>query len=323
MTLKRSFLLNIVLSLRNHENNFARIYKQINLFCLSLDFRYLCLKISKTLEIGKYNKLKVVKTVDFGLYLDGGNELEILLPTRYVPDNASPGDELEVFIYRDNEERLIATTERPYGTVGEFQYMRVKEVSEAGAFLDWGIMKDLLVPFREQKTTMIAGNYYLVYIYLDFVTQRIAASARLDKFLDNIPPDYSRNQEVDLIIAEQTDLGYKVIINQMHWGLIYNNEIFREISKGEKCKGYIKEVREDDKIDVSLQPTGYEKTEGISQQIMRLLEQNNGHLAVSDKSDAQEIYSLFACSKKSFKKAIGALYKQRLIIVGDDGIRKV
>lgn len=275
------------------------------------------------MEIGKYNKLKVVKLVDFGLYLDGGNGLEILLPTRYVPDNAGVGDEIDVFIYKDNEERLIATTEHPYGTVGEFQYLQVKEVSNAGAFLDWGIMKDLLVPFREQKMNMIAGNYYLVYIFLDFITQRIAASARLDKFLDNVPPDYSLNQEVDLIIADQTELGYKVIINNAHWGLLYNNEIFRKISKGEKYKGYIKEVREDDKIDVGLQPVGYEKIDGLSQQIMNILEQNNGYLAVSDKSEAQDIYSLFACSKKNFKKAIGALYKQRLIIVENDGIRKV
>ena len=275
------------------------------------------------MEIGKYNKLKVVKAVDFGLYLDGDNGLEILLPTRYVPENTEIGDEIEVFIYKDNEERLIATTEHPYGTVGEFQYMQVKEVSKAGAFLDWGIMKDLLVPFREQKTSMIVGNYYLVYIYLDFVTRRIAASARIDKFLDNVPPDFEQNQEVDLIIADKTDLGYNVIINNSHRGLIYDNEIFREISKGEKCKGYIKEVREDEKIDVSLQRPGYEKIEGISQHVMDILELNNGYLAVSDKSSAEEIYSLFSCSKKSFKKAIGALYKQRLISVENNGIRKL
>jgi Uncharacterized protein conserved in bacteria len=275
------------------------------------------------MEIGKYNKLKVIKAVDFGLYLDGGNELEILLPTRYVPKNVEIGDEIEVFIYKDNEERLIATTEHPYGTVGEFQYMKVKEVSKAGAFLDWGIMKDLLVPFREQKTTMIVGNYYLVYIYLDFVTRRIAASARIDKYLDNIPHDFVRNQEVDLIIADKTDLGYNVIINNSHRGLIYDNEIFRKISKGEKCKGYIKELREDDKIDVSLQRPGYDKIEGISLHIMHILEQNNGFLAVSDNSSAEEIYSLFSCSKKSFKKAIGALYKQRVISVDNNEIRKI
>ena len=277
----------------------------------------------KALEIGKYNKLKVVKAVDFGLYLDGGNGLEILLPTRYVPENIEIGDEIEVFIYKDNEERLIATTEHPYGTVGEFQYMKVKEASKAGVFLDWGIMKDLLVPFREQKTTMIAGNYYLVYIYLDFVTRRIAASARIDKFLDNIPHDFEHNQEVDIMIADKTDLGYNVIINNSHRGLIYDNEIFRKISKGDKCKGYIKEVREDEKIDVSLQQPGYDKIEGISHHILDILKQNGGYLAVSDNSSAEEIYSLFSCSKKSFKKAIGALYKQQLISIENTGIKLI
>jgi predicted RNA-binding protein (virulence factor B family) len=275
------------------------------------------------LETGKYNKLRVVKFVDFGLYLDGGNGLEILLPTRYIPQNVETGSEIEVFIYRDNEERLIATTERPYGIVGEFQYMKVKDVSNAGAFLEWGIMKDLLVPFREQKTEMKTGHRYLVYIYLDFITKRIAASARLDKFLDNTPPDYTRNQEVDLIIAEETNLGYKVIINNSHWGLLYHNEIFRTLSKGEKCKGYIKDVREDEKIDVSLQRPGYEKIDDLSQQIMQKLEENGGYLPLCDKSDANEVYSLLSCSKKNFKKATGKLYKQHLIILEINGIRKI
>ena len=276
-----------------------------------------------TLEIGKYNKLKIVKSVDFGLYLDGGDGLEILLPSRYVPQNAEPGNEIEVFIYKDNEERLIATTERPYGIVGEFQYMKVKDVSNAGAFLDWGIMKDLFVPFREQKTDMKVGHSYLVYIYLDFITRRIAASARLDKFLDNVPPDYVKNQEVDLVIAGETDLGYKAIINNSHWGLLYRNEVFKTLSTGEKCRGYIKEIREDDKIDLSLYPVGYDKVDGIANQIMNALEQNNGFLSVNDKSDAEEIYSLFSCSKKSFKMAIGALYKKNIILIEKDGIRRV
>ena len=275
------------------------------------------------MEIGKYNKLKVVKSVDFGLYLDGGNGLEILLPTRYVPKNAEVGDEIEVFIYKDNEERLIATTEHPYGIVGEFQLMKVKEVSNAGAFLDWGIMKDLLVPYREQKTQMQTGQRYLVYIYLDFITKRVTASARLDKFLDNTPPDYVKYQEVDLIIAGETDLGCKAIINNSHWGLLYQNQIFKKLSTGEKCKGYIKEVREDDKIDLSLYPAGYDKVDGIAKQIMDALERNDGFLSVNDKSDAEVIYSLFSCSKKSFKMAIGALYKKNLISIEEHGIREI
>ena len=275
------------------------------------------------LDLGKYNKLKIVKAVDFGLYLDDGNGQEILLPTRYVPQNATVGDEIEVFIYKDNDDRPIATTLRPYGTVGEFQLMRVKDISPAGAFLDWGIMKDLLVPYREQKMEMKAGHSYLVYIYLDFITKRIAASARIDKFLDNTPPYYEQNEEVDLIIADKTELGYKVIINNSHWGLLYRNEVFRDLSMGEKCKGYIKEVRDDEKIDISLYPIGYNKVDGITQQIMAALKNSNGYLPVSDKSDAEEIYALFSCSKKSFKMAIGALYKKNIISIEKNGIRKV
>lgn len=273
------------------------------------------------MEIGKYNTLKVIKTVDFGVYLDGENGLEILLPTRYVPENCQPGDDVEVFIYHDNEGRLIATTAHPFAAVGEFAWMKVKEVSDTGAFLDWGLMKDLLVPYREQKMAMKAGRSYLVYVYLDFVTKRIVASARIDKFLDNIPPKYEHNQEVNLLVADETEIGYKVIINHLHWGLIYHNEVFRPLAKGENLKGYIKEVREDEKIDISLFPFGYEKVDSIAQQIFRTLQQNGGFLPVHDKSDADEIYSLFACSKKSFKKAIGALYKQQLIVLEQGGIR--
>ena len=237
-----------------------------------------------------------------------------------MPEGLDIDDEIEVFIYHDNEGRLIATTQRPLATVGEFQWMKVNQVTNAGAFLEWGLMKELLVPYREQKAEMIAGRWYLVYVYLDFITQRVVASARIDKFLDNLPPRYEYNQEVDLIVADETELGYKVIINHLHWGLLYRNEVFRTLRKGEKTKGYIKEVREDDKIDVSLQPLGYDKVEGIAQQILRALEQNNGTLPLHDKSDADEIYALLGCSKKSFKKAIGSLYKQQLITLGENGI---
>jgi predicted RNA-binding protein (virulence factor B family) len=279
------------------------------------------LKNKVTLEIGKYNTLKIVKEVDFGLYLSEDNETEILLPARYIPQNVKIGDEIEVFIYKDNEERLIATTDHPYGTIGEFRYLKVKEISDAGTFLDWGIMKDLLVPYREQKSKMEPGRYYLVYIYLDFVTKRITASERIDKFLDNIPPEYSKNQQVSITIANETDLGYKVIINNAHWGLLYRNEIFKKISKGEQHIGYIKEIREDDKIDVSLYPIGYDKTDSISEKIMKKLKENDGFLPIHDKSDASEIHELFSCSKKSFKMAIGALYKKRRITIKENGIQ--
>ena len=273
------------------------------------------------MDTGKINTLKVVKTVNFGVYLDGGDGLEILLPTRYVPEDCKEGDEIEVFIYHDNESRFIATTVRPLAIVGEFQRMQVKDVSEIGAFLEWGIMKDLLVPFREQKMPMKKGNWYVVYVYLDNVTNRIVASARIDKFLDNVPPQYEYNQEVDLMVAEETEIGYKVIINNLHWGLLYHNEVFRSLTKGEKLKGYIKEVRDDGKIDVSMHKLGYEKVDGITSQIMETLNHNGGYLPLHDKSDAGAIYALFACSKKSFKKAIGALYRQQLISLEDEGIR--
>lgn len=275
------------------------------------------------METGKINQLKVVKTVDFGVYLDGGDGVEVLLPTRYVPENCAAGDELEVFIYHDNEGRLIATTLRPYAIVGEFGWLKVKEVTDNGAFLEWGIMKDLLVPYREQKTAMKPGQRYLVYVYLDHITRRIAASARIDKFLDNVPPEYEPGQEVDLLVADSTDMGYKVIINQRHWGLLYHNEVFRPLQKGEHLKGYINTVREDEKIDVCLQKPGYEKIDGIAEHILASLKLNNGFLSVHDKSDAERIYALFGCSKKSFKKALGALYKQQLIQLEATGIRLV
>lgn len=280
-------------------------------------------KNSYMVEIGKYNTLKIVKDLDFGVYLDGGDDLEILLPARYVPRNVKPGDEVEVFIYHDNEGRIIATTAKPLAVVGEFQWMECKSVNDMGAFLEWGLMKDLLVPFREQKMPMREGKWYLVYVHLDHVTERIVASARVDKFLDNVPPVYEFNQEVDLLVADETEIGYKVIINNLHWGLIYHNEIYRRLERGEHLKGYIKEVREDEKIDVSLTRLGYEKVEGIAGIILDALKVQKGFLAVHDKSPADEIYSLFGCSKKSFKQAIGALYKKKLISIEPTGIRLI
>lgn len=287
-------------------------------------FKYFCRKRYKhMLEVGKYNTLTIVKDLDFGVYLDGGNGKEILLPARYVPKNVKPGDEVEVFIYHDNEGRLIATTARPLAIVGEFKFMEVKSVNNTGAFLEWGLMKDLLVPFKEQKMPMREGRWYLVYIHIDHITGRIVASARVDKFLDNVMPEYTFNQEVDLLIADETDIGYKVIINNLHWGLIYYNEVFRRLEKGEQIKGYIKEVREDEKIDVSLVPLGYQKIEGLPGIILESLKSQGGYIAVHDKSDPEVIQSLFQCSKKSFKQAVGVLYKQHIITLENDGIKLV
>lgn len=272
------------------------------------------------LKIGQYNTLKIVKILSFGAYLECDGK-EILLPTRYVPQDAKVDDEVEVFIYHDNEGRLIATTLHPNAIVGEFAFMRVKSINTTGAFLDWGLMKDLLVPYKEQKMQMREGRWYLVYVRLDPITNRIMASARIEKFIGNIPPAYEPNQEVDLLVVEDTDIGYKVIVNHLHWGMLYYDQVFQRLERGEKLKGYVKEVRDDDKIDINLAPLGYQKVEGVSKIVLDALKTKGGFLPVHDKSDPDEIYSLFRCSKKAFKQAIGALYKQHLILIEKEGIR--
>ncbi len=272
-------------------------------------------------NIGKYNTLKVIKEVDFGVYLDGEQEGEILMPIRYVPKNCKPGDFVDVFLYLDSEDRPIATTEKPYAQVGEFSMMRVKAVNKIGTFLDWGIMKDLLVPFREQKVTMTEGRSYLVYIYVDPESNRIVASAKLTKFLNKTIPEYTVGQEVDLVIESETDLGFKAIVNNQHWGVLYENEVFEQLDKGLKIKGYIKKIRDDHKIDLSLHPLGYEKVDPVAQMILDQLKKDGGFIPVSDKSDAELVYRVFGISKKTFKQAVGNLYKKRIITVSIEGIR--
>ncbi|MCU4165917.1 CvfB family protein [Carboxylicivirga caseinilyticus] len=273
--------------------------------------------------IGKYNTLRVVKEVDFGVYLDGGEKGEILLPTRYVPDNTKVDDELKVFIYLDSEDRLIATTEEPFATVGEFANLQVKSVTKIGAFLDWGLMKDLLVPFREQEEKMEEGKYYPVYIYLDEESNRIVATSKLYTVLNNLLPEYEPGQEVDLFVYDKADIGYKVVVNELHSGMLYHSQLFQPIKIGDRLKGFVQKVREDDKIDVSLQKPGYEAIEGQAAEVLTILKEKGGYLAVSDKSAAELIYKIFKMSKKSFKKAIGTLYKQRLIIIEKEGIKLV
>lgn len=274
------------------------------------------------LEIGNYNKLNVVKEVDFGVYLDGGDEGEILMPQKYVPDDLKLNDEIEVFIYSDTEDMLVATTETPLVKVNEFAYLRVNEVNKYGAFLEWGIIKELLVPFREQKADMEKGNYYIIYVYLDEQTKRLVASAKVNKFL-SVDPLYGANEEVDILIQQKTDIGFKAIIDNKYGGLLYENEVFKDIQKGDRLKAYIKKVREDGKIDLALQKPGYGKIDSVSQKIMNLLNENKGFIAVNDKSSPDMIKALFGISKKSFKKAIGALYKNRLIKFEKDGIKIV
>jgi predicted RNA-binding protein (virulence factor B family) len=272
-------------------------------------------------EIGKYNTLRVVKEVDFGLYLDGGELGEILIPKRYVPENTKPEDNIEVFIYLDSEDRIIAITEKPYITVGEFAMLKVVDVTQMGAFLDWGLPKDLFVPFREQKQKMEEGKWYIVTVYLDQETKRLVASAKIEKFLDNLPPDYEDGEEVDLLIAGETDLGFNAIINGKHMGILYKNEVFQPLKRGEKIKGYIKKIREDEKIDLILQKPGYQKVDDISMRILEILKEHGGYMLITDKSEPDAIYNLFGVSKKTFKKAIGALFKHRIISIENKGIR--
>ncbi len=273
--------------------------------------------------LGKMNPLKVLREVEFGLYLDGGSDGDILLPKRYVPEGAKTGDILTVFVYLDSEDRIIATTERPYAMAGEFAYLEVVAVNDTGAFLDWGLPKDLLVPFREQKVKMIAGCKYPVFVYVDFDSKRITASAKLGKFIDDSKPDLEIGQEVELFIISKTDLGWKAIINQQYAGVIYKNEVFVNLETGQITKGFVKKIREDYKIDLMLQQPGFEKVDEFSTNLYDMLISEGGFLPFTDKSPAEDIYEKFGVSKKTFKKAVGDLYRSRLIILEDNGIRFV
>jgi predicted RNA-binding protein (virulence factor B family) len=275
------------------------------------------------LEIGKINTLTLIRETDNGVYLDGGEHGEILMPKKFVTEEVKEAGKAAVFVYTDSEDRLVATTETPLAMVGEFACLTVKATSSFGAFLDWGLPKDLLVPFREQRSKMMEGNSYWVFIYLDLLSNRIAASAKLNKFLDNTPPEYEVGQEVDIIVMEETDLGYKTIINFEHSGMLYKDQIFQKLVLGLKTKAYVNKVREDEKIDLLLEKPGYEKVDAISEKILSELRENRGFMAVSDKSSPDMIQAMFGISKKNFKKAIGGLYKKRLISFDSDGIRLV
>lgn len=275
-------------------------------------------------EVGKYNTLPILRSVDFGVYLDGGELGEILLPQRYLPEGSRVGDAVEVFVYYDSEDRVIATTERPYAQVGEFAVLKVNSVNPVGVFLDWGLAsKELLVPFREQRAEMFLGKYYVVYLYVDEVSGRIVATAKINRFLQKTPVDYTLNQEVSLLVTQETELGFKVIVDNAHWGMIYHNEIFKPVHRGDRLTGYVTHIRADEKVDVALQPVGYGGVDSLAQGILDAIRKNDGFLPFNDKSDAGEIAAAFGCSKKNFKKAVGALYRQRLIEILDDGIRLV
>lgn len=272
--------------------------------------------------LGQYNTLQVVKLVDFGLYLDGGDGLEILMPKRYVPEGAKEGDELRVFVYQDSEARLIATNEHPYATVGQFAYLKINSVNQTGAFADWGTSKELLIPHREQAQRMEEGRRYIVYIYIDQLSGRIVGTAKLDKHLNNVPPTYENNEEVEILVWKPTPLGWKVIINQQHTGMLYKNQIFQELHSGERLRAWVRGIREDDKIDLSLQPLGYRQMiDPAEASILKALHNHDGFMPLTDHSTPELIAFELQMSKKTFKKAIGALYKQERIAILPDGIK--
>lgn len=272
------------------------------------------------LSLGRFNRLTIVRRAEQGLYLSGGPE-DILLPNRYVPDGTEIGDEIDVFVYLDNEERLIATTETPKAQVGDFAWLQVAWVNNFGAFLDWGLMKDLFVPFREQKMKMQKGKSYLVHLHIDPETYRIMASAKVERYLSTDFPPYHGGDEVDILVWQKTDLGFKAIVENRFSGMLFDAEIFRQLHSGDRLKAYVKQVRPDGKIDLSLQKKGQKAVHDFSDTLLEHLQNNGGFTPLGDKSPAEEIYALFGVSKKVFKKAVGDLYKQHLITIEPQGLR--
>lgn len=277
------------------------------------------------IKLGKRNELEVLREVDFGMYLDAGEVGDVLLPKRYIPEGTKPGDMVDVFLYLDNEERLVATTEHPLVEVNEFAFLEVKWVNEFGAFLDWGLMKDLFCPFREQKQKMQQGRRYLVYCYIDPVTYRIVASAKLEKFLSDEQPPYQSGDEVQALILQKTNLGLKAIVDGRFKGLLFDNEIFQPLHTGDRVTAFVKQVRPDGKIDLKLQRFfGKKRITTFSDQLLQYLKDSpDGFCPLHDKSEAEEIYNTFGVSKKTFKRGVGDLYKQHLITLEPEGIRLI
>lgn len=311
----------------------------------------------KKIQLGQKNRLKAAWKVDFGMYLEGDDEGKILLPARYVPEDLEVGDEIDVFVYLDNEERRVATTLEPKAMVGDFAYLEVAWVNEFGAFLDWGLMKDLFCPFREQKKRMEAGRSYIVHVHLDEESYRIMASAKIEKWLENdkLAKEYipsaekedtilSQREKGDLstpplgeagrglllpgskvsaLIWQKTDLGFKAIIDNKYGALLYDSQLFREIHTGDRVEAYITKIRPDGKIDIALQQSGRQHTEDFAEKLLHYLQYRGGRCRLGDKSSAEEIKEQFGVSKKTYKRAIGDLYKRRLITISEDGIELV
>jgi len=271
------------------------------------------------IQVGMYNTLTVSRKVEFGFYLDDGNE-GILLPKRFAPKDLRIGDEIKVFLYHDSENRLIATTQQPKGCVGDMVLLRCVSTTEHGAFLDWGLMKDIFVAKSQQLTRMQKGGEYLVKIYIDEQTGRIAATEKVERQLTNNELTVKEMDEVDLYVQRETELGYVMIINGIHTGLLHNNEVYRKIKVGDKLKGFIKTIRPDNKIDIIIDKPGYDRVENEAEKILRLLQEHDGYLPFNDKSEPKEVYDFFGMSKKTFKMTLGALYKQRKIDFGNNGI---
>lgn len=271
-------------------------------------------------NIGRNNLLEVIKLENHGAYLQGGWLGEILLPKRYVPEDCEIGDPLNVFIYLDSEDRYIATTQTPKAQVNEVAYLQCISVNQTGAFFDWGLPKDLLVPFSEQHKPLKEGSSYLVYLFSDDETHRIAGSTKLNKYIERNPEGYSQGQAVTLHINEKTDIGYSAVIDHKHWGVLFYSDVVKPLKIGQKTSGFIKRIREDGKVDLSLHAPGFAKIDSLAEIVLALLHKNAGYLALSDKSPPEEIYEKLSASKKSYKTAIGTLYKKKLIRIEKDGI---
>ena len=273
-------------------------------------------------DIGKFNVLIAAKSTPQGMYLKDDENNEILLPNKYVPDSCKIGSSIKVFIYLDSEDRIIATTKSPKACAGDFAFLKVKDVNNVGAFLDWGLEKDLFVPFKEQRRPLNDGESCVFYIYVDLETNRLIASSKLNKHLSKKVEQISSGDEVDVLISSKSDMGYNCIVNNLYSGLIYENEAFKRLQAGDKLKAYAKKIRHHDgKIDISLQKSGYKKVDGLPEQILKKLKLQAGFMPVNSKTPPDQIYNLFGVSKKTFKMAIGALYKERKIEITDTGIK--
>lgn len=275
------------------------------------------------LKIGKYNSLRVSHNVDFGAYLEDEEGNQVLLPARYIGSPLQPGDDIEVFVYKDSEDRPVATTEHPFAEVGEFAYLQVTQVNNTGAFLDWGLIgKELLVPYSEQKMKLSRGMVILVYVYLDDATKRVVASAKIEKFIGNRFPLYKIGDRVEALVYKRTELGYKAVVDNLFHGMIYENELYAPLEIGKRIPAYIKQIRDDGKIDLVLSGSNDGRVDALMDKIVkRLEEQPECFLPISDSASPETIRATFQCSKKDFKKAIGHLYKQRRILITDGGIR--